>query len=151
MRHIICFGNPLHGDDGFGQAVYERLAQLPLPDGLRLFDAGIAGLAALSLFQNCDEAIIVDALSRGYQPSRVYELLPEDILIETDVSGHGTGVGYLLQVLVALAEPLPIIRIVAAEVMVITPFKPGLSTPLLRSVDDAVELLTRHFISTSYA
>ena len=61
MRHVICFGNELHGDDGFGAAVHRRLAAMPLPADARLFEAGTRGLDALGLFEGCAEAILVDA------------------------------------------------------------------------------------------
>ena len=44
--HVICFGNELHGDDGFGPAVHARLAAAPLPGHVRLLRADIAGLVA---------------------------------------------------------------------------------------------------------
>ena len=65
MRQILCFGNPLHGDDGFGDRRLREGSPLPLPDDLRLIEAGAAGLAALALFQDCDEVIIVDAVAAG--------------------------------------------------------------------------------------
>ena len=34
--HVICFGNELHGDDGFGPAVHARLADLTVYVGERL-------------------------------------------------------------------------------------------------------------------
>ena len=34
--HVICFGNELHGDDGFGPAVHARLAAAPVPEHVRL-------------------------------------------------------------------------------------------------------------------
>ncbi|MCQ8182595.1 hydrogenase maturation protease [Methylomonas sp. SURF-1] len=145
MRHILCFGNPLHGDDGFGPAVYRRLAQLPLADGVRLFDAGTPGLAALALFQECCEAVVVDALAPAGQPGRLVELPPEAIPLEQAAAGHGYGVGYLLAALAVLPEPAPAVRIVAAEAAVIEPYRPGLSEPVAAAVERAVALLSIYF------
>jgi len=39
--HVICFGNELHGDDGFGPAVHAHLAAAPLPAHVRLMRAEI--------------------------------------------------------------------------------------------------------------
>lgn len=141
MRHILCFGNPLHGDDGFGPAVYQRLAALPVPADLKLIDAGTPGLAALAWFKGCDEVIIVDALAPAEQPGKLYDLTPDMIEPETEVPGHGIGVGYLLRALQALAEPLPAIRILAAEASAITPFSLELSAPVALAVDQAVARL----------
>ncbi|MGD0960357.1 MAG: hydrogenase maturation protease [Methylomonas sp.] len=145
MRHILCFGNPLHGDDGFGHAVYQQLVTLPLPNDLRLFDAGTPGPAALMLFQGCDEVIIVDACNLGNEPGRLSQPLPEAIIAEASVSGHGAGVGYLLQALAALPEQAPRIRIIAVEIATAKPFQPGLSAAVTRGVDEAVSLLRTYF------
>lgn len=145
MRHIICFGNPLHGDDGFGHAVYQRLASLPLPENLRLYDAGTPGLAALMLFQGCDDAFIVDACTLGGEPGRINQPLPETIIAEASLAGHGIGVGYLLQALAALPEPMPRIHIIAVEIVTAKAFQPGLSAPVSKGVDEAVALLSSYF------
>lgn len=145
MRHILCFGNPLHGDDGFGAAVYQKLAMLTLPPDLRLFDAGAPGLSALGLFQNCDEAIIVDALAPGGMPGRLCQPLPESIVAETPLAGHGIGVGFMLQALAALPEPAPQLRIIAVETGEVSAFRPGLSKPVAKAVDEAVALLRVYF------
>ncbi len=145
MRHILCFGNLLHGDDGFGPAVYQRLSALPLPNDLRLFDAGTPGLAALALFQDCDEVIIIDALAPGVAPGRLNHLSPETIFAEASLPGHGVGVGYLLQALAALPEQAPRIRIIAVEASEVTPFQPGLSESVARAVEGTVMLLNAYF------
>jgi len=147
MRHILCFGNPLHGDDGFGVAVYQRLARLPLPENLRIFDAGTPGLAALLLFQGCDEAIIVDAGAPAGEPGRLGRPLPETVMAEASLAGHGMGVGYLLHALAALPEPMPRIQIVTAEIAAATPFRPGLSSAAARAVDETVALLSPYFLN----
>ncbi|GAB4255971.1 MAG: hypothetical protein Kow0065_04460 [Methylomicrobium sp.] len=150
MRHILCFGNPLHGDDGFGPAVYRKLAAQKLPSDVRLFDAGTPGLAALSLFQDCCEAIIVDAVASGGVPGEVSWLAPETTVPEPALIGHGIGVGYLLQAVAALPECPPRIRIVAAEIARSTPFSPGLSEPVRQAVDAAFLLLKNHVEQTPY-
>lgn len=150
MRHILCFGNPMHGDDGFGSAVYQRLASRLLPNDLRLIDAGTPGLAALALFQGCDEVIIVDALAPGGIPGRLSCPLPETVAVEAALPGHGIGVGYLLQALAALPEQAPRIRIIAVETSTVTPFRPGLSEPVARAVEEVVTWLSTYFKPDSH-
>lgn len=141
MRHIICFGNPLHGDDGFGPAVYQQLVTLPLPKDWRVFDAGTPGLNALQLFQDCTEAIIIDAIAPSDMPGRIYSLSPDMLATENALPGHGVGVAFLLQALAALPDVVPHIRIIAVEAAAITPFQPGLSIPAANAVDKVVALL----------
>lgn len=144
-RHIICFGNPLHGDDGFGPALYQRLSRLPRPVGLRLTDAGVPGPAALALFQDCEEVVIVDASAPAGAPGRISRPTPCSVATESSPTGHGLGVGYLLRALSALPEPAPHIEIIAVEAYVVTPFQPFLSAPVARAVDEVATLLRPYF------
>jgi hydrogenase maturation protease len=143
MRHLICFGNDLHGDDGFGTAVYRRLATLERPAGWHLFDAGTRGLDALALFQGCGEVILVDAAAPAGHPGRLAWPLPEEIAVESALPGHGSGVGYLLQALAALESAPPRLRILTAEMTAVTPFRSGLSPAVTLAVEQAAALLGR--------
>lgn len=141
MRHVIFFGNALHGDDGFGPAVCQRLATFKLPADIRLFEAGTCGLDALALFQDCSEAIVVDALEPGSHPGRVSQLAANTLLPESSLPGHGAGVGYLLAALAALGVPPP--RVIAAEASQLQTFSPGLSLAMQQAVDSTTALLCR--------
>ncbi|MDP2834427.1 MAG: hydrogenase maturation protease [Pseudomonadota bacterium] len=140
MRHLIGFGNDLHGDDGFGAAVCRRLAELPLPADVRVFAAGTRGLDALALFEGCDEAIVVDAAEPAGQPGRLSFPAVETLAEDSSLPGHGAGVGYLLRALSALGTP-PHLRVVAAEAAALTPFHPELSPEMQRAVEETVLLL----------
>ncbi|MDD3328188.1 MAG: hydrogenase maturation protease [Zoogloea sp.] len=127
--HVICFGNELHGDDGFGPAVHAHLAAAPLPAHVRLLRADIAGLAAIGCFEGCGRAIVVDAL-RGFGPAGSLHAL--------DPAGfHGAGLGALLQLLPAALEQLPQIRLIGVEAARVAPFSPGLSACVAARVGDA--------------
>jgi hydrogenase maturation protease len=139
--HIVCFGNELHGDDGYGPAVYRRLAALPETPGWRPYLAGSRGLDALALFEDCDEAVVVDALAPAGRPGRIHELEASALGEEAVLPGHGAGVGYLLRALAALGTPRPALRILGAEMSVITPFQPGLTPSMAAAVEATVALL----------
>jgi len=145
MKHIICFGNPLHGDDGFGTVVYQRLCERSIPDNVRVFDAGTPGLNALTLFENCSEILIVDALVCQGTPGRLHFLTPQQIKDESVIPGHGTGISHLLRSLAALTSSRSVIKIIAVEVDSVMPFKPGLSLPVTRAVDDAEKYISDYF------
>lgn len=144
-RHIVCFGNPLHGDDGFGPAVYERLAARERPPNLSLTEAGAPGPAALALFEDCDEVIIVDALAPAGRPGRVRRPSLASIMEEATPAAHGLGLGYVLRALAALPETSPAIEIIGAEVETLTPFHIGLSEPVAHAVDEVAMLLGAYF------
>ncbi len=139
MRHVIFFGNELHGDDGFGPAVYQRLAEFDLPADVRLFDAATRGLDALSLFDGCQHAIVVDALEPGRHPGRVSQPAAQSLLPELALPGHGAGLGFVLSALTALGAPLP--TIIVAEAEQVRAFAPGLSPAMQQAVRVTTTLL----------
>ncbi|MCW2314500.1 hydrogenase maturation protease [Rhodoblastus acidophilus] len=140
-RRILCFGNPLHGDDGVGAAVFAALSARKPPEGLEVIEAGTPGPAALALFEDCDEAIVVDALAPAGSPGRVAQLAPEGIDAETTPAPHGMGLGYILRALNALPGPRPEIRIIGIEAASHRPFQPGLSPAVARAAGEVARLL----------
>lgn len=140
--HVICFGNELHADDGFGPAVHARLAHTPLPPHVRLMRADLAGLAAINCFDGCAEAIIVDALRGFGPPGSLHELDAAAITAdaardEAPAGFHGAGVGQLLQLLPAALAHVPPIHLIGAEVARLAAFAPGLSPAVAGAVEAA--------------
>ncbi len=64
LIHVICTGNPLHGDDAFGSLVYRNLSEMNLPECVRIFDGGTGGLKILPLMEHADVILIVDAAEK---------------------------------------------------------------------------------------
>jgi hydrogenase maturation protease len=143
--HVICFGNPFHGDDGFGAHVLRRLAEPgSLPPGARLFDAGTSGLTALAFFAGCRKAVLVDAAMGGGAVGEVRRLLPEEVGPPgPEFSAHDLGVAHLLATLPIAFEggQLPEVVIVAAAVEAVQPFTDRLSLPLQATLERAIHLV----------
>jgi hydrogenase maturation protease len=141
-RHIVCFGNELHGDDGFGVRVYAELCRQVWPKDVEVFNAGIAGLNALRFLENCSQAILVDALARFGNPGDVCLLRPEELADgQPRLSGHGLGIPYLLEALTIIRNPLPDIVIVGVEVESVKPFCMRLSDRAERAIPETVRLI----------
>ncbi|MGZ4977351.1 MAG: hydrogenase maturation protease [Methylobacter sp.] len=141
-RHIVCFGNDLHGDDGFGSRVYEQLCELSWPMDVELFNAGIAGLNALRFFEDCSQAILVDALAGFGNIGEVQVLRAEDLADKPQqFSGHGQGLPYLLEAVKVIREPSPDILIVGVEIVDVNPFSFGLSDKTEQAVPKTVQLI----------
>lgn len=69
---VAGMGNDLCRDDGFGIVALRRYAEAGVPDGVRLYEAGIAGIGLVQeLMDGYDAVIILDALDRGDAPGRV--------------------------------------------------------------------------------
>ncbi len=140
--HIICFGNELHGDDGFGIRIYAQLCQLTWPKNVEVFNAGIAGLNALRFLEDCSQAILVDALANFGNVGEICMLRPEDLADRPQqLTGHGLGIPYLLEALKVIRDPLPTILIVGVEIAAVTPFSPGLSDKTEQAVPKTVQLI----------
>ena len=139
MRHVIFFGNPLHGDDGFGPAVFAHMKHRPLPSDVRLFEAGTCGLNALALFDGCTEAIVVDAMAPESHPGRITQPAAETLRTEAWLPGHAAGVGFLLEALTALGTPMP--KIITAEAAALNAFSPGLSPAVQNAVEPTARLV----------
>ncbi|MFZ2450322.1 MAG: hydrogenase maturation protease [Methylovulum miyakonense] len=141
-RHIICFGNELHGDDGFGPRIYTELCQLAWASDAEVFNAGIAGLDALRFLEGCRQAILVDALTNFGKPGDVCLVRPEELANRPQrLSGHGLGLPYLLEAFKSLRGPVPEILIVGVEVTAVKPFSPGLSAKTEQAVPTTLQLI----------
>jgi hydrogenase maturation protease len=147
MRHIIGFGNPLHGDDGFAAAVCAALQATDLPDDVRVFDAGTRGLDALALLESCDEAILLDAAMPAGQPGAIHRPDPDAVLQEGGWSWHASGVGALLRAQACLSQgdgSAPRLRLLTVEAAHQVQFSPGLSPPVAAAVGPVTEELRRY-------
>lgn len=82
MRRIavVGVGNILCRDEGLGIYVIRRLEKLKLPDVVTLHDCGTSGIAVLEAIDGASKAIIVDAVSMGGEPGKIYRLTLDDIL-----------------------------------------------------------------------
>ncbi|WP_310493518.1 hydrogenase maturation protease [Dechloromonas sp.] len=140
---ILCFGNPLHGDDGFGPAVSLALKRIKLPPEVKVIDCGTRGLDALHLFEDCAHVMVVDAMA-GANPGKLRLLQPHSVPLESSGSGgHGAGVGYLLAAVRATIPKPPVIEIVAVEIGPVKTFAPGLSLEVAAAVAEATDVIRR--------
>ena len=76
---VAGMGNDLRGDDGFGIAVVRRFSEAGVPDSVRVYESGIAGIGLIQeLMDGYEALVIVDATDRGAEPGTVF-------LLEADV------------------------------------------------------------------
>ncbi len=81
MRILIAgMGNVLRGDDAFGIRVVQAIAQSgKVPDTVRVYEAGIAGIPLVQeLMDGYEALIVVDAVDRGAAPGTIFVLEPDD-------------------------------------------------------------------------
>lgn len=157
---ILCFGNPLHGDDGFGPAVHDALqaadfcawaAGQGFPASLHL--AGTRGLDALSHFAGQTPLLLIDTLQvagPSAQPGRLHWCTPADIQPESGhiatASLHGSGLGDWLALIRHWQADLPPITLLLAESSGITPFQPACSPAVAEAVPQAVAAIRKRWL-----
>lgn len=112
MRTIVIgVGNALRGDDGFGPAVIDYLAQA----GLRDVELAVTEPARLiDHLQSSDWAVIVDACVGGGKPGELLETdqIPAD---KDGNSSHGMSISAALRLADALGQSPRDVRFVLAE------------------------------------
>jgi len=143
--HVVCLGNPWHGDDGFGRHVFRLLRMRDdLPPAVALFDAGIAGLDVLPLLEGCAKAVIVDAVRIGAPVGTLRRLAPSDLEPPGgEFSLHELGLSGLLAALPAVFTQPPDVVVIGAQVGLVRAFSEALSPPLQHVLPAAVALVVR--------
>jgi len=143
---VAGVGNIFLGDDAFGVEVARRLASQDLPSWVRVADFGIRGihLAYELLDEAYETMILVDATPRGGEPGTVYLIEPDlDALVAgrpSPADAHGMNPEAVFGLLRSLGGAPRRVLIVGCEPAQ-TEEEIGLSTPVERSVEEAVRLI----------
>jgi hydrogenase maturation protease len=140
---VVGCGNILAGDDGIGIEVVKRLQTESLPDSVQVIEAGVPGLTLLDLMTGATKAIIIDAVFAGGQPGEIFRFTDADLPehVTTSWSVHGIG---LREALVwgrnFEPERMPAeIVIIGIQIASLEKWKIGLSPPLVKAVEQALE------------
>jgi hydrogenase maturation protease len=81
LRSILIagVGNAWLRDDGFGSAVARGLAEVDLPAGVSVMDAGTGGLdLAYEVMRGYDGLVIIDVSQQGGEPGTLYVMEPDE-------------------------------------------------------------------------
>jgi len=147
MKILIAgVGNPLRGDDGFGVRVAQRLAERPLPAGVRVVETGASGLSLVhELMEGYDACIIADAADRQGPPGSLYLLEPEwprpAAASGQPIDPHQVDPSQALLLASAVGVPPTKVYIVGCQPAEIREFTETLTPPVERAVDEAVQLV----------
>ena len=146
MRTLIAgFGNVLRGDDGFGVAVLQRLAERGTANEfVELLDVGTGGIRlAQELVTPYDRLIIIDATTRGGAPGSLYTLAVDGVRRTQEIDLHTTVPSRALEVAQAMG-PLPReIFMVGCEPGVVDEWTMELTPAVAAAVDHAVRAVER--------
>lgn len=85
---IIGCGNLIRGDDAAGPILVRRLADVALPDGVRLLDGGTAGMDVAFAMRGVRRVILVDASNLGVEPGTIHRVPGEELMDLEPPSGN---------------------------------------------------------------
>lgn len=143
MIGLICLGNPLHADDGFGTAVHRRLTARDWPGHVRLHDGSEGGV--LEILRQCRQAVLITALSsRLGRPGQVLRLSEADI--PADPQGPlGAGPASIVAAMHRLMRKPPQTEILGAVAALQVPFSTGLTPLVAAAVETTSAMLWRQW------
>ena len=146
MRTLIAgFGNVLRGDDGFGVAVLQRLAERGTAnDSVELLDVGTGGIRlSQELVTPYDRLIIIDATTRGGVPGSVYTLAVDGVRKTLEIDMHTAVPSRALEVAQAMGPFPKEIFMVGCEPAVVDEWTMELSPAVAGAIDRAVQEVER--------
>jgi hydrogenase maturation protease len=149
---VVCIGNSLAGDDGAGQAVFDRLQKEKLPGDPELVMLGLGGMSLLEYLHGQPLLIVVDAVQLNGPIGQVHVLEAERIPAADSpaVSLHGIGLLETLSIVSTLYGELAPERtvLVGIEGRRFSELGAPLSREVAAAIDEAVarikQLLIRY-------
>ncbi|NYT00412.1 MAG: hydrogenase maturation protease [Methanocellales archaeon] len=140
---VLCCGNPLMGDDGFGFYVLEELKRKELPVHVELIDAGTGSLSLLSFMENAGKVIIIDAMSSGSEVGKIYRFTYKELPDPSSIyfSLHELGLVDVLNIGKKVMSITEDIIIIGVEIERTKNFTIGLTTKVNEAVKQVVEMV----------
>jgi hydrogenase maturation protease len=136
---ILGIGNVLMGDEGVGVHAAIRLQREEWPDGVTVIDGGTGGFHLLSLLQDYEPVVMIDATADGRAPGTVRVLRPRFASdFPPSLSAHDIGLRDLVEA-TALQGHIPDLYLVTISIDEITPMCLTLSPPVERAVPRVIE------------
>lgn len=131
---VLGIGNLLMGDEGIGVHAVREMESVRVPEYVRVLDGGTGGFHLLSLFQEFDPIIVIDATMDGQPEGHVQLRRPKYASdFPRTLSAHDIGLRDLLES-AALLAPLPELYLVTVSIRTLQ----GLSTELSPKIKDAI-------------
>lgn len=127
---VLGIGNVLMGDEGVGVHAVQALDAASLPAGVTVLDGGTGGFHLLSLFQEHNPVILIDATMDGAPPGTVRLTQPRFASdFPRTLSAHDIGLRDLLES-ASLLAPLPSMYLITVAIASLQPMSLTLSEPV---------------------
>ncbi len=136
---VLGVGNYLMGDEGVGVHAIKSLESKGVPEGVVVMDGGTGGFHLLSLFEDHDSIIMIDATMDGRPPGTLTLLEPKFASdFPRSLSAHDIGLRDLLES-ASLLGPLPRIRLFTVTIDGLTSLSTELSPAVSAALPQVVE------------
>ncbi len=147
---VAGVGNIFLQDDGFGAEVARRLGARGVPSGVTVLDFGTGGLKlAYEVMRGYDALVLVDISRQGGEPGTLYVMEPDPASVEGPIQEgdaidpHGMDPRTVLRFVKAVGGWPGKVVVIACEPATIADMGIGLSPPVTRAIDGAVDLVLK--------
>jgi hydrogenase maturation protease len=131
---VLGIGNLLMGDEGIGVHAVREMELMRVPKHVQILDGGTGGFHLLSLFQEFDPIIVIDATMDDKPEGNVQLRRPKYASeFPRTLSAHDIGLRDLLES-ATLLGPLPELFLVTVSIKMLQ----GLSTDLSPQIKDSI-------------
>jgi len=138
---ILGVGNLLMGDEGVGVHVIRALEKERLPPTVTTLDGGTGGFHLLSLFEEFDPIIMIDATMDGAPAGTVRVLKPRFASdFPRTLSAHDIGLRDLLESASVLG-PLPTVYLITVSIDRLQSMSMELSEPVGNAIPEVLRQL----------
>jgi hydrogenase maturation protease len=138
---VLGVGNVLLGDEGVGVHAVTRLQEESFPPEVEILDGGTGGFHLLSLFQDYDPILMIDATMDGKPPGTVTLTHPRFASdFPRTLSAHDIGLRDLLES-ATLLGPLPRLLLITIAIDAIQSMQLELSERVRESLPEVVKMV----------
>lgn len=138
---VLGVGNVLLGDEGVGVHAVRKLAAQPLPPNVDVLDGGTGGFHLLSVFEEYDPIILIDATMDGEPPGTVRMRQPKFANeFPRTLSAHDIGLRDLLETAQLLGS-LPTLYLITISISEMQHMTTELSSPVAAALDRVDEIV----------
>lgn len=139
---ILCLGNEIISDDGFGPEVAKRLMQQDdLPELVEVIFAPLAGFNLIDLLAGRDRVLIVDTVRTGHSPPGTLHQFDPDAFAPTRnlTTSHQISLPTALELGRQMGAKMPdLVEVLGVEAEDLATLREGLSPRVQVAVDEAL-------------
>ncbi len=137
---VLGIGNYLMGDEGVGVHLVHRMEKMKLPDYLDVLDGGTAGFFLMSVFDDYDAIVFVDATMDG-QPAGSLKMLRPRFASDfpRTLSAHDFGLKDMIESLYLIRDNLPDLHLLTISVEGIQPMTTEMTSAVEQSITPAIQ------------